>query len=66
VPIGNTRELQQVREQIARLRRGLRALENQVKPLNIHNFETLAEGPRDEIKKLEAEVDAYLSRPRST
>jgi len=64
--IENARSLQQAREQIARMRRALDDLRQRVEPLNKKNFEILAEGPRDEIQKLEADIAEYLSRPHAS
>lgn len=60
--IKNAAGLQQTREQIARLRRGIEAIRIRVEEANTKNFEVLTEGPRDMIAKLEAEVDEYLAR----
>lgn len=62
MPIKNARELQQTREQIARLRRGVDAIRTQVEARNTKNLKILTEGPRNMIAKLEAEVDEYLAR----
>ena len=56
--------LQQTREEVARMKRLLKALHLQLG--DTKQFELMAEGPRDELAKMEAEIDRYLSRPRST
>jgi len=55
-------QLQQAIEQIERLYHGLDALRGDVLPKNPRNFALLAEGPLDEIHKLQLEIDGYISR----
>ena len=55
-------QLQQAIEQIERLYQGLDALRADILPKNPRNFAILAEGPLDEIRKLQAEIDRYISR----
>ena len=55
-------QLQQAIEQIERLYEGLDALRADVLPKNARNFAILAEGPLDEIRKLQTEIDGYISR----
>ncbi len=49
-------------EQIERLYGGLDALRADILPRNPRNFAILAEGPLDEIHKLQTEIDAYVSQ----
>jgi len=58
--IQNHQQLQQAIEQIERLYHGLDALRADVLPKNARNFAILAEGPLDEIHKLQAEIDDYI------
>jgi hypothetical protein len=60
--IQNDGQLQQVIEQIERLYQGLNALRRDILPKNPRNFVVLAEGPLDEIRKLQAAIDQYISR----
>ena len=60
--IENDAQLQQAIEQIERLYRGLNSLRSDVLPKNPRNFAVLAEGPLDEIRKLQVEIDAYVLR----
>jgi hypothetical protein len=60
--IQNDAQLQQAIEQIGRLYEGLDALRADVLPKNPRNFAVLAEGPLDEIHKLQAAIDDYVSR----
>ena len=55
-------QLQQAIEQIERLYQGLNALRADILPKNPRNFALFAEGPVDEIRKLQADVDDYLNR----
>jgi len=55
-------QLQQAIEQIERLYQGLDALRADILPKNPRNFAVLAEGPLDEIQKLQAEIADYVSR----
>ena len=55
-------QLQQAIEQIERLYHGLDALRGDILPKNPRNFALLAEGPLDEIRKLQAEIDHYIGR----
>ncbi len=55
-------QLQQALEQIENLCRALQSLRADVFPKNPRNFAILAEGPVDEIGKLQADVDDYLTR----
>ncbi len=60
--IHNDGQLQQAIEQIERLYQGLDALRGDVLPKNPRNFAILAEGPLDEIHKLQEDIDQYISR----
>ena len=55
-------QLQQALEQIENLCRAVQLLRVDVFPKNPRNFAILAEGPVDEIRKLQVAVDDYLSR----
>ena len=59
--IENDRQLQQAIEQIERLYQGLDALRGDILPKNPRNFAILAEGPLDEIHKLQSEIDKYVA-----
>jgi uncharacterized protein YPO0396 len=63
--IQNEAQLQQALEQIENLCRALQTLRADVFPKNPRNFAILAEGPVDEIRKLQADVDDYLTRLES-
>ena len=55
-------QLQQAIEQIENLCRAVEALRKDIFPQNPRNFAILAEGPVDEIPKLQALIDDYLRR----
>jgi len=55
-------QLQQALEQIENLCHALQSLRARVFPKNPRNFAILAEGPVDEIRKLQMDVDDYLTR----
>ena len=54
-------QLQQAIEQIELLYQGLNALRADILPKNRRNFAIVAEGPLDEIRKLQAAIDRYIS-----
>lgn len=60
--IENEAQLQQALEQIENLCHALQSLRADVFPKNPRNFAIRAEGPLDEIRKLQAAVDDYISR----
>ena len=60
--IENTAQLQQAIEQMGRMQRILESYRADILPKNPRNFAVFAEGPLDEIRKLQAEIDQYISR----
>jgi hypothetical protein len=60
--IENTAQLQQALEQMSRMQRILDSYGTDILPKNPRNFAVLAEGPLDEIRKLQEQVSQYLSR----
>lgn len=60
--IENTEQLQQAIEQMGRMQRILESYQADILPQNPRNFALFAEGPLDEIRKLQVEIDGYLSR----
>jgi len=60
--ITNEAQLQQAIEQIQRLCRALDSLRMDILPKSPRNFAIMAEGPVDEIRKLQADIDAYIDR----
>ena len=55
-------QFEQALEQIQRLCRALESLRADILPKNPKNFAIMAEGPVDEIRKLQADIDAYINR----
>ena len=60
--ITNDEQLQQAVEQLGRMYRALAALRAEVLPVNARQFALMAEGPVDEIQRLQAQIDAYTGR----
>ena len=60
--IENTEQLHQAIEQMGRMQRILESYRADILPKNPRNFALFAEGPLDEIRKLQAEIDQYISR----
>lgn len=61
--IENTDQLIQAIEQMGRMQRLLESFQRDILLKNPKNFAVFAEGPLDEIRKLQADIDAYLNRP---
>lgn len=59
--ITNEAQLQQAIEQIESLYRAIDDLRRDVFPKNPRNFAILAEGPVQQIRQLQSEVDSYIS-----
>jgi hypothetical protein len=60
--IDNEAQLQQAIEQIQGLCRAIDSSRAEIFPKNPKNFAIMAEGPLDEIRKLQADIDAYIVR----
>ena len=60
--IENTDQLIQATEQMGRMQRVLESFRHDILPKNPKNFAIFAEGPLDEIEKLQAEIDDYVTR----
>ncbi len=60
--ITNDLELGQALEQMERMYRALAALRRDVYPINPSQFALLAEGPEDELQRLQREIDVYTGR----
>lgn len=58
--ITNDAQLAQILEQMGRMHRGLSTLLIEVLPQNRQQFALMAEGPLDELRRLEHEVRVYL------
>jgi hypothetical protein len=53
--------LQQSIEQLERMYRVLLDFRRRIAPLNYKNYQVLAEGPLEEIRRLQHDIDEYLS-----
>jgi hypothetical protein len=60
--IETTDQLYQAIEQMGRMQRILESYRADILPKNPRNFAIFAEGPLDEIQKLQSEISAYVSR----
>ena len=64
--IKNEAQLQQAIEQIQVLCRAIESLRMDIFSKNQRNFAIMAEGPVDEIRKLQADIHAYLQHFEAT
>lgn len=60
--IETTEQLEQAITQMGRMQRILESYRADILPRNAWNFAVFAEGPLDEIGKLQAEISAYVTR----
>ena len=60
--IENTDQLIQSIEQMGRMQRLLESYRREILPQNPRNFAVFAEGPLDEIRKLQADIADYVLR----
>jgi len=60
--ITNQAQLRQTIEQIQNLCGAIESLRADILPRNPRNFAILAEGPVDEIRKLQQDINAYIER----
>ena len=60
--ITNDEQLDQAMEQLGRMYRALADLRKEVLPVNARNFVLMAEGPMDEIRRLEEQIGVYTGR----
>ena len=58
--IRNEAQLRQAIEQIQGLCRAIDSLRVDILPKNPKNFAVMAEGPVNEIRKLQADIDSYI------
>ena len=59
--IETTDELIQAIEQMGRMQRVLESFRHDILPKNPRNFAVFAEGPLDEIRRLQADIDHYVT-----
>lgn len=60
--IENTEQLYQAIEQMGRMQRILESYRTDMLPKNPRNFAVFAEGPLDEIRKLQEDITAYVQQ----
>jgi hypothetical protein len=60
--ITNDEQLNQAVERLGPMYRAMAALRAEVLPVNAKQFALMAEGPVDEIRRLQAQIDAYAGR----
>jgi len=60
--IENTEQLERAIEQMGRMQRILDSYRANILPKNPRNFAVFAEGPLEEIRKLQVEISEYLCR----
>jgi hypothetical protein len=63
--IENDQQLEATFEALGNLYRAVASLRERVLPINPRQYELFAEGPLDEISKLQAEINAYLGLTNS-
>jgi len=60
--IENTEQLEQAIQQMGRMQRILESYRADILPKNPRNFAIFAEGPLDEIRKLQIDISEYVDR----
>jgi transcription termination factor NusB len=55
-------QLNQAIDQMGRMQRILESYRNEILTKNSRNFAMLAEGPLDQIRQLQAQIDEYITR----
>ncbi len=58
--IENDAQLQQAYEALGDLYRALASYRAKILPANPRNYSVISQGPLEEIRKIQAEIDAYL------
>ena len=64
--INSNQELEQAIFQMGRMQRILESYRADILPKNPRNFAVFAEGPLDEIRKLQADISDYVVRLEQT
>ena len=64
--IETAEQLYQAIEQMGRMQRILESYRNEILTKNPRNFAVLAEGPLEQLRQLQSQVDEYLQRLQST
>lgn len=58
--IENDQQLNQCIEQLERMYRAIAELKSRVQPLDPSRYQLMAEGPADEIRRMQSEIESYL------
>jgi hypothetical protein len=58
--IQNDEQLRQASEALGDLYRALASYRRKILPVNPRNYAVISQGPLDEIRKIQAEIDEYL------
>ena len=58
--IENDEQLQQAHEALGDFYQLLASYRAKIRPLNLRNYNVLAQGPVEDIRKIQAEIDDYL------
>ena len=64
--IQTAEQLYQAIEQMGRMQRILESHRNEILGKNPRNFAMLAEGPLDQIRQLQGQIDEYITRIEAT
>jgi transcription termination factor NusB len=64
--IETTEQLYQAIEQMGRMQRILESYRNEILTKNPRNFAMLAEGPLEQLRQLQEQIDEYLRNLQST
>jgi predicted KAP-like P-loop ATPase len=64
--IENDEQLRQASEAIGDLYQAVASYRSRILPLNPRNYRVIAQGPLDEIRKIQADIDSYLGLREST
>lgn len=64
--IETAEQLYQAIEQMGRMQRVLESYRNEILAKNPRNFAVLAEGPMEQIRQLQTQVDEYIQRIEAT
>ena len=64
--IGSEREFDQAIEQLERMYRALAALRSRRDSMSEQQFRLMTEGPQEELRRLQTELESYLDLPVET
>jgi len=64
--IGTVEQVYQAIEQMGRMQRILESYRNEILTCNPRNFAVLAEGPLEQLRQLQQQIDEYIRRLEAT